>query len=96
MFTKVAAVELGERHRIRVNCVAPGAVEVERTKLENPDYAGNVGPHHAARPPSDSHLDIWSGGALHGRSRIRARDRPDDLGGRWDVRRCAWAYSPST
>ena len=42
MFTKVAAVELGP-HRIRVNCVAPGAVEVERTKLENPDYAGTWG-----------------------------------------------------
>ena len=42
MFTKVAAVELGP-HKIRVNCVAPGAVEVERTKLEDPDYAGTWG-----------------------------------------------------
>ena len=42
MFTKVAAVELGP-HAIRVNCVAPGAVEVERTKLEDPDYAGTWG-----------------------------------------------------
>ena len=39
MFTKVAAVELGP-HKIRVNCVAPGAVEIERTRLELPDYAG--------------------------------------------------------
>lgn len=39
MFTKVAAVELGE-YRIRVNCVAPGAIEIERTKLEAGDYAG--------------------------------------------------------
>jgi NAD(P)-dependent dehydrogenase (short-subunit alcohol dehydrogenase family) len=39
MLTKVAAVELA-RHRIRVNCVAPGAVEVERTRLEREDYAG--------------------------------------------------------
>ncbi len=38
-FTKVSAVELG-RHGIRVNCVAPGAVEIERTKLEAGDYAG--------------------------------------------------------
>jgi NAD(P)-dependent dehydrogenase (short-subunit alcohol dehydrogenase family) len=39
MFTKVSAVELG-KYKIRVNCVAPGAVEVERTKLEAGDYAG--------------------------------------------------------
>ncbi len=39
MFTKVSAVELGQ-YRIRVNCVAPGAIEVERTKKELPDYAG--------------------------------------------------------
>lgn len=38
-FTKVAAVELGPC-RIRVNCVAPGAVEIERTKQEAGDYAG--------------------------------------------------------
>jgi NAD(P)-dependent dehydrogenase (short-subunit alcohol dehydrogenase family) len=39
MFTKVAAVELG-RYHITVNCVAPGAVEIERTKNEAGDYAG--------------------------------------------------------
>ena len=39
MFTKVAAVELG-RYNITVNCVAPGAVLVERTSKELPDYAG--------------------------------------------------------
>lgn len=42
MLTKVAAVELAP-HGIRVNCVAPGAVEVERTRLELPDYAGTWG-----------------------------------------------------
>jgi NAD(P)-dependent dehydrogenase (short-subunit alcohol dehydrogenase family) len=42
MFTKVSAVELGPLG-IRVNCVAPGAVEVERTRLEDPDYAGTWG-----------------------------------------------------
>jgi 3-oxoacyl-[acyl-carrier protein] reductase len=39
MFTKVSAAELGE-YGITVNCVAPGAIETERTKLELPDYAG--------------------------------------------------------
>ncbi len=43
MFTKVAAVELG-KHQIRVNCVAPGATEVERTKAEAGDYAGTWAP----------------------------------------------------
>ena len=37
-FTKVSAVELG-KYGIRVNCVAPGAVEIERTKDEAGDYA---------------------------------------------------------
>jgi NAD(P)-dependent dehydrogenase (short-subunit alcohol dehydrogenase family) len=39
MFTKVAAVELGA-YGITVNCVAPGAVEIERTRGESADYAG--------------------------------------------------------
>jgi NAD(P)-dependent dehydrogenase (short-subunit alcohol dehydrogenase family) len=38
-FTKVAAVELG-KFGITVNCVAPGAIEVERTREEAGDYAG--------------------------------------------------------
>ncbi len=39
MFTKVSAAELGV-HGIAVNCVAPGAIEIERTKHEAGDYAG--------------------------------------------------------
>ena len=39
MFTKEAAVELG-RYGIRVNCIAPGSIESERTRSEDPDYAG--------------------------------------------------------
>jgi len=38
MFTKSSAIELG-KYKIRVNCAAPGAIEVERTKHEGGDYA---------------------------------------------------------
>ena len=40
MFTKSAALELGE-HNIRVNCIAPGAIETERTQEEAGDYAAS-------------------------------------------------------
>jgi NAD(P)-dependent dehydrogenase (short-subunit alcohol dehydrogenase family) len=55
MFTRVAAVELGE-HQIRVNCVAPGAVEVERTRLESPNYGrqwGSITPLGRVGTPAD-------------------------------------------
>jgi NAD(P)-dependent dehydrogenase (short-subunit alcohol dehydrogenase family) len=55
MFTKVAAVELG-RYGIRVNCVAPGAIEIERTRLEDADYAatwGKITPLGRVGTPAD-------------------------------------------
>ncbi len=55
MFTRVAGVELGP-YGIRVNCVAPGAVEIERTKLEAGDYGAtwaNLTPLKRVGLPSD-------------------------------------------
>jgi len=42
MFTKVAAIELA-KHHITVNCVAPGSIEIERTKQETGDYNATWG-----------------------------------------------------
>ena len=42
MLTRSAAAELGQ-FGIRVNCVAPGAIEIERTQREAPDYAKTWG-----------------------------------------------------
>jgi NAD(P)-dependent dehydrogenase (short-subunit alcohol dehydrogenase family) len=55
MFTKVSAVELGQ-YGIRVNCVAPGAIEIERTRLEDEDYAavwGRLTPLGRVGTPTD-------------------------------------------
>lgn len=53
--TRVAALEFGP-HGIRVNCVAPGAIEIERTRLESPDYAATwarVTPMRRVGTPAD-------------------------------------------
>jgi NAD(P)-dependent dehydrogenase (short-subunit alcohol dehydrogenase family) len=55
MFTKVAAVELGP-YGITVNCVAPGAIETERTRTEAADFAGtwaNLTPLGRVGTPAD-------------------------------------------
>jgi len=55
MFTKVAASELGP-FGITVNCIAPGAIETERTKRETPDYAqtwGELAPMRRIGKPLD-------------------------------------------
>jgi NAD(P)-dependent dehydrogenase (short-subunit alcohol dehydrogenase family) len=65
MFTKVAAVELGE-YNITVNCVAPGAIEIERTKQEAGDYAGTwsrLAPIHRIGTPADiAHMVVYLAG----------------------------------
>ncbi len=59
LLTRSAAIELG-RFGIRVNCVAPGAIEIERTKQESPGYAATwagLAPLGRVGVPSDvAHL----------------------------------------
>lgn len=55
MLTRVAAVELG-RYGIRINCIAPGAIEIERTRLEDPNYSdtwGKITPMGRVGTPAD-------------------------------------------
>ena len=89
MFTRVAGVELGP-YGIRVNCVAPGAIEIERTKLEAGDYAGTwakltpLCPHRYARGRR-------KGGRVPGERRRNLRHLPDHLGRRRPVQQAAMA-----
>lgn len=39
----VPGASQGVRQGIAVNCVAPGTIEIERTRLEDPQYAGKWG-----------------------------------------------------
>jgi NAD(P)-dependent dehydrogenase (short-subunit alcohol dehydrogenase family) len=55
MLTRIAATELG-CYRIRVNCVAPGAILIERTKREGGQFAqiwGKVAPLGRVGMPED-------------------------------------------
>jgi NAD(P)-dependent dehydrogenase (short-subunit alcohol dehydrogenase family) len=67
MLTRIAATELG-RYRIRVNCVAPGAILIDRTKREDGQYAaiwGREAPLGRVGMPEETlgmQLFIWPPG----------------------------------
>jgi NAD(P)-dependent dehydrogenase (short-subunit alcohol dehydrogenase family) len=53
--TRSAAIELG-KYGIRVNCIGPGGIEIERTRREAPDYAkvwGDLAPLGRVGVPQD-------------------------------------------
>ncbi|MCL4540951.1 MAG: SDR family oxidoreductase [Chloroflexi bacterium] len=62
LLTQAMAVELGP-YGITVNCVAPGAIEIARTRLEDPHYAktwGAVTPLQRVGVPEDvGRVCVW-------------------------------------
>ena len=91
MLTKVAAIELG-RYGIRVNCVAPGAIEVERTRREGGDFARIWSAAHAARTHRHA-VGYRPGRRLSGERRCVICERPDAVGRRRCVQPGAMAAS---
>ena len=62
LLTQAMAAELGP-YGITVNCVAPGAIEIERTRREDPAYAetwGRLTPRRRVGRPDDvGRLCVW-------------------------------------
>ncbi|MGI8915876.1 MAG: SDR family NAD(P)-dependent oxidoreductase [Chloroflexota bacterium] len=62
LLTQAMAVELGPLG-ITVNCVAPGAIEIERTRREDPSYAetwGRLTPRRRVGQPADvGNACVW-------------------------------------
>ena len=77
MFTKEAAVELGQ-YNIRVNCLAPGSIESERTRAEDPDYAGHMVEADAAGTGGNGRRHRTHGGFSRQQGRI-VHQRADHL-----------------